>query len=55
MLLFEAFHGKPPNVKSTFWSTPNFPEHSREHPDFPDHSWEHFREHFQGFPTLAPL
>ena len=44
---------------STPWSTPNFPEHSREHspehPDFPEHPREHFREHFQGFPTSAPL
>ena len=44
---------------STPWSTPDFPEHSREHPpehpDFPEHPREHFREHFQRFPTLAPL
>ena len=26
-----------------------------EHPDFPEQSGEHFRQHFQGFPTLAPL
>ena len=32
-------------LKSTPWSTPNFPEHPREH----------LPEHFQGFHTLSPL
>ena len=58
-----VLQGVLPRVKSTLgstpWSTPDFPEHSREHPpehpDFPEHPREHFREHFQGFPTLAPL
>ena len=41
-------------LRSTPWSTPGFPEHSREPPDFPEHSREHFPE-LPGISQLAPL
>ena len=43
-----VLQGVLPRVLFLFGST-------LEHPDFPEHPREHFREHFQGFPTLAPL